>query len=171
MEKPGKEQYEKWRAEANRKYSGKWIYSEKWGNIYLVDEVVDCTYRFDDGPDAYRYHRFIPPRTRPYMTYRVRVNANIDMRCDSASFGPSIVDLIGIMDGSWKIVGSSRVVGNAKLLIDRLNERIRNTNMVIDTLKKIADTITAKDKAFKDVIEFGKTHNIGDKILAPKENI
>lgn len=147
MEKPGKEQYEKWRDEANRKYGGKWIYNEKWENLYLVDEVVDCKYGFDDGPDAYRYHRFIPPRTRPNMTYEVRVKANIDMRCSSASFESATVDLLGIMDGSWKIVKSSMVVGDANLLIDRLNERIRYTNMTIDTLKKIVDTITAKDKA------------------------
>lgn len=147
MDEDDKSKYEKWRDEANRKYAGKWIYNEKWENLYLVDEVVDCTYGFDDGPDAYKYHRFIPPRTRHYMTYRVRVNANIDMRCSSASFGPATVDLLGIMDGSWKIVESSMVVGDANLLIDRLNERIRNTNMTIDTLKKIADTITAKDKA------------------------
>lgn len=170
MEKPEKEKYEKWRDEANREYAGKWIYNANWGNMYLVDEVVDCTYGFDDGPDAYKYH-FIPPRARPYMKYRVRVNANIDMRCHSASFEPATVDMIGIMDDAWKIVESSMVVGDANLLIDRLNERIRNASMTIDTLKKIADTITAKDKAFKDVIEFGKTHNIGDKILAPKENI
>lgn len=147
MDEDDKSKYEKWRDEANRKYAGKWIYNEKWENLYLVDEVVDCTYVFYDGPDAYKYHRFIPPRTRHYMTYRVRVNANIDMRCSSASFGPATVDLLGIMDGSWKIVKSSMVVGDANLLIDRLNERIRNTNMTIDTLKKIADTITAKDKA------------------------
>jgi hypothetical protein len=147
MDEDDKSKYEKWRNEANRKYAGKWIYNEKWENLYLVDEVFDCTYGFYDGPDAYKYHRFIPPRTRHYMTYRVRVNANIDMRCSSASFGPATVDLLGIMDGSWKIVKSSMVVGNANLLIDRLNERIQNTNMTIDTLKKIADTITAKDKA------------------------
>ena len=147
MDEDDKSKYEKWRDEANRKYAGKWIYNEKWENLYLVDEVVDCTYGFYDGPDAYKYHRFIPPRTRHYMTYRVRVNANIDMRCSSASFGPATVDLLGIMDGSWKIVKSSMVVGDANLLIDRLNERIQNTNMTIDTLKKIADTITAKDKS------------------------
>lgn len=149
MEKPGKEQYEKWRDEANRKYGGKWIYNEKWENLYLVDEVVDCKYGFDDGPDAYKYRRWIPPRTRPYMVYTVRVTANIDIRCSTASFEPATVDLLGIMDGNWKIVESSMVVGDANLLIDRLNERIRNTNMTIDTLKKIADTITAKIRRSK----------------------
>lgn len=140
MEKPGKEQYEKWRDEANREYAGKWIYSENWENLYLVDEVVDCTYGFDDGPDAYKYHRFIPPRTRPYMKYRVRVKAHIDMRCSSASLEPENVDLIGIMDGDWKIVDSSMVAVAANRLIDRINESIRNINMTIGTLKKIAVT-------------------------------
>lgn len=81
------------------------------------------------------------------MTYTVRVNANINMRCSSASVEPATVDMIGIMDGDWKIAENSMVVGDVNLLIDRLNERIQNTNMTIDTLKKIADTITAKDKA------------------------
>lgn len=147
MDEDDKSKYEKWRDEANREYAGKWIYSEKWGNLYLVDEVVDCKYGFDDGPDAYKYHRFIPPRTRPYMAYTVRVKANIDMRCSSASCEPATVDMIGIMDGAWTIVDSSKVAGDVNLLIDRLNERIRNANMTIGTLKKIADSITAKDGA------------------------
>jgi len=142
MEKQEKEQYEKWRGEANRKYAGKWIYNEKREQLFLVDEVVECKYGFYDGPDAYKYHRFIPPRIRQYMAYGIRAKAAFDIKCRSAYYGPMTVVLIGIMDDGWMVVEPSFIVDEASKVIERVNEQIAKEQATVDTLKKIIENVT-----------------------------
>jgi len=146
MKKPGKEQYEKWRKEANRAYSGKWIYNEKREQLFLVDEVIECKYGFYDGPDAYKYHRFIPPRIRQYMAYGIRAKAAFDVRCRSAYHGPMTVVLIGIMDDGWKAVEQSFAVDEANKVIDRINEKIAMEQATVDTLRTIIENSNTNTK-------------------------
>ena len=132
---------EEWTTAANQKFSGKWIYNSKWGHFYRVKEVISCHYPFYDGEDAYRYHRYIPPKVKKNMAYQVHVTASLDVKQMCASYEDGEVSIM-LSDGNWNTVDKKQVLADALELSTLIQESIAKMIAANNNVLKIVASVT-----------------------------